>query len=128
MTLDICNYTNVKLCDEYGINKRFEFLFYNVCNLLLNGGGSSYVLPIASDDTLGGIKVGDGLIITSEGVLSVIPDYLSIPRFAIEDNLGEQDREIDMETYSFEMFSSDPDFDSYSAFLLDGSSFIIYCI
>lgn len=122
MTLDICNYTNVKLCDEYGINKRFEFLFYNVCNLLLNGANSNYILPIASDDTLGGIKVGDGLIITSDGVLSVIPNYLSIPKFGIEDNLGIQDREVDMETFSFEMFSIDPDFNSYSAFLLDGSS------
>lgn len=122
MTLDICNYTNVKLCDEYGINKRFEFLFYNVCNLLLNGTNSNYILPIASDDTLGGIKVGDGLIITSDGVLSVIPNYLSIPKFGIEDNLGIQDREVDMETFSFEMFSIDPDFNSYSAFLLDGSS------
>lgn len=33
-----------------------------------DGGGGS--LPIASTDTLGGIKVGNGLSITSEGVLS----------------------------------------------------------
>ncbi len=30
----------------------------------------SYTLPIASDDTLGGVKVGDGLEIDEEGVLS----------------------------------------------------------
>ena len=36
-----------------------------------NGGsGSGYTLPIASETTLGGIKVGDGLSIDSEGVLS----------------------------------------------------------
>jgi len=32
-------------------------------------------LPVASDETLGGIKVGDGLSVTEEGVLSTdIPD------------------------------------------------------
>ena len=34
------------------------------------GGGSSYVLPVASADTLGGVKVGSGLSIDN-GVLSV---------------------------------------------------------
>lgn len=35
------------------------------------GGGGGYVLPIASDETLGGVKVGSGLSIDSEtGVLS----------------------------------------------------------
>lgn len=33
-------------------------------------GASTYVLPIASTTTLGGIKVGDGLSITDDGVLS----------------------------------------------------------
>lgn len=32
--------------------------------------GGSYTLPAATADTLGGIKVGDGLSITEEGVLS----------------------------------------------------------
>lgn len=34
------------------------------------GGGGSYVLPIASADTLGGVKVGDNLSIDANGVLS----------------------------------------------------------
>ena len=38
-------------------------------NLIATGGGS-YVLPIASASTLGGIKVGSGLSIDSSGVLS----------------------------------------------------------
>lgn len=39
--------------------------------ILENGGGGSYVLPIASSETLGGVKVGENLSIDSEtGVLS----------------------------------------------------------
>lgn len=34
------------------------------------GGGSPYVLPIASAETLGGVKVGNGLSINENGVLS----------------------------------------------------------
>lgn len=34
------------------------------------GGGGGYVLPIASADTLGGVKVGDNLSIDANGVLS----------------------------------------------------------
>ena len=34
------------------------------------GGGSGYTLPAATGSTLGGIKVGNGLSITAEGVLS----------------------------------------------------------
>ena len=34
------------------------------------GGGSQYILPPATTSTLGGVKVGDGLAITNEGVLS----------------------------------------------------------
>ena len=33
-------------------------------------GGGSYVLPAATADTLGGIKVGDGLSIDEDGILS----------------------------------------------------------
>ena len=33
-------------------------------------GGDSYTLPIASDDMLGGVKIGEGLNIDSSGVLS----------------------------------------------------------
>lgn len=35
------------------------------------GGGSEYVLPVASADTLGGVKIGDGLGIDSVGTLNV---------------------------------------------------------
>ena len=34
-----------------------------------SGGGSGYTLPVATASTLGGIKVGNGLNITAEGVL-----------------------------------------------------------
>lgn len=34
------------------------------------GGGGGYTLPVASVNTLGGIKVGEGLSITPQGVLS----------------------------------------------------------
>lgn len=43
----------------------------------VGGGGSPYVLPVASADTLGGVKVGAGLSIAN-GVLSSdkqVPDY-----------------------------------------------------
>ena len=54
-----------------------------------SGGGSSYVLPIASDDTLGGVKVGSGLSINAEtGVLSNSnPTPYSLPT-ASDDTLG----------------------------------------
>lgn len=39
-------------------------------NINGGGGGGGYVLPIASDTTLGGIKVGSGLTINSGGTLS----------------------------------------------------------
>lgn len=42
----------------------------NVLRSMLGNGGGSYVLPVASADTLGGVKVGSGLSIT-DGVLSV---------------------------------------------------------
>lgn len=38
--------------------------------ITIPSGGGSYVLPPATDTTLGGIIVGDGLEITEEGVLS----------------------------------------------------------
>ena len=36
----------------------------------MGAGGGSYVLPVASADTLGGVKVGTGLSINESGVLS----------------------------------------------------------
>lgn len=35
-----------------------------------SGGGGSYTLPPATASTLGGVKVGSGLSVTAEGVLS----------------------------------------------------------
>lgn len=52
------------------INYRGGETFMNVEEAIKNA-GSSYVLPIAASDTLGGVKVGDGLSIDEEtGVLS----------------------------------------------------------
>lgn len=42
----------------------------NIIETSLDGGGGSYILPIASTATLGGIKVGSGLSIDSSGILS----------------------------------------------------------
>lgn len=36
----------------------------------INGGGGGYVLPVATSEVLGGVKVGSGLTITSAGTLS----------------------------------------------------------
>lgn len=36
------------------------------------GGGHGYALPVATEETLGGVKVGDALTITEDGVLSVV--------------------------------------------------------
>ena len=42
----------------------------NQAFIITGGGSSTYVLPIASADTLGGIKVGAGLSISEQGTLS----------------------------------------------------------
>ena len=39
-------------------------------------GGGSYVLPIAADDTLGGVKVGDNLTIEEDGTLNAEDPYV----------------------------------------------------
>ena len=45
----------------------------------VSGGGSSYTLPIASDITLGGIKIGAGLSIDVDGILSGFNgDYINL--------------------------------------------------
>lgn len=36
----------------------------------INTGVQPYILPIADEETLGGVKVGENLSITDEGVLS----------------------------------------------------------
>ena len=42
-----------------------------VANVTVSGGGNSYTLPMASATTLGGIKLGSGLSIDGNGVVSV---------------------------------------------------------
>lgn len=43
----------------------------NLYELMQNGGGgSSYELPVASEDTLGGVKIGSNMAITDDGILS----------------------------------------------------------
>lgn len=48
------------------LNKKYKL--EERVSALEEGGG--YTLPVASDDTLGGVKVGDGLSINENGVLS----------------------------------------------------------
>lgn len=49
--------------------------FTQLLNALNNGGGGggggSYTLPVASDSVLGGVKIGNGLSIESDGKLNV---------------------------------------------------------
>lgn len=53
------------------------------------GGSDPYTLPVASADTLGGIKIGSNLSITEDGVLSAeaTPDPYTLP-VASADSLG----------------------------------------
>lgn len=43
------------------------------------GGGSDYVLPVATKTSLGGVKIGDGLAIDANGLLSANPQSYNIP-------------------------------------------------
>ena len=45
---------------------------------------AGYELPIATDETLGGVKVGDRLSITPEGVLSATDQSYSLPAASAE--------------------------------------------
>lgn len=53
---------------------RIGVIMYNgswsVQTIVVSGGGGGYTLPIASANVLGGIKVGSGLVIDANGVLS----------------------------------------------------------
>lgn len=51
-----------------------------------SGGGGSYVLPAATAETLGGIKVGDNLTVEEDGTLKA-PDPYTLP-IAADDTLG----------------------------------------
>ena len=56
--------------NELVIGGKLTILPGAVVERLDGGGGSGYTLPAATASTLGGIKVGSGLSITAEGVLS----------------------------------------------------------
>ena len=56
--------------NELVIGGKLTILPGAVVEGLEGGGGSGYTLPAATANTLGGIKVGSGLSITAEGVLS----------------------------------------------------------
>lgn len=89
--LNICKYTPA--CSMYDLNRRLNFLFQEVCSLKAN---PNYVLPIATDVLLGGIKVGAGLTINSTtGVLSVITGDSKIWHYAVTS----EDFEVDGVTY-----------------------------
>lgn len=51
-----------------------------------SGGGGSYVLPAATAETLGGIKVGDNLTVEEDGTLNAADSY-TLP-IAEDDTLG----------------------------------------
>lgn len=54
-------------------------LRYNELIDRLGSGGGSYILPIASAATLGGIKIGSGLAIDENGVVSVVGGVSDLP-------------------------------------------------
>lgn len=51
------------------------------------GGGDTYVLPVATKTRLGGVKIGDGLKVDDQGLLSADPQSYIIP-IATEDQVG----------------------------------------
>ena len=64
-----------------------------------NAGSNKTDLPIASEDTLGGIKVGEGLLIDENGVLSIDPEETCT---CDDDRIldgGDADGEIDIIQY-----------------------------
>ena len=61
---------------EVQLNEKGELLFImtdgRIINLgIIEGGGGTYKLPVATSTVLGGVKIGDNLSITNEGLLSV---------------------------------------------------------
>lgn len=65
-----------------------------VCHLLGRGGGAIAAageLPVATSETLGGVKVGDGLRIDTAGVLSVDTASAEESREAIDGIFGEEE-------------------------------------
>lgn len=50
-------------------------LIGNILNIPEYAEGSSYVLPIASETVLGGVKIGEGINIAIDGIISVSTNY-----------------------------------------------------
>ena len=61
---------------QAGENIFFSYTEDNPQKLVISGTAAPYTLPQASTTTLGGIKVGDGLSITDDGVLSASGEQL----------------------------------------------------
>lgn len=53
-----------------------------------SSGGGSYTLPTASTNTLGGIKIGDTLNISNEGVANVNTEAIATKKY-VDDTLGD---------------------------------------
>lgn len=53
-----------------------------------SSGGGSYTLPTASTNTLGGIKIGDTLNISNEGVANVNTETIATKKY-VDDTLGD---------------------------------------
>lgn len=69
------------------LNKKYN-LVERVKALEEGGGGGGYVLPIASANTLGGVKIGENLTISENGVLSV--SGASLDYSTTEQNTGKK--------------------------------------
>lgn len=66
------------------------------------GGGGSYTLPIATTSALGGVKVGTGLSITSEGVLSTSGDLGNVTILSgTLNSTGEHTLRNDVESFDY---------------------------
>lgn len=66
------------------------------------GGGSPYVLPIASAETLGGVKVGNNLTIGESGALNAPAPLVKGEYIEIVENVISVEREIPSETSLYE--------------------------
>ena len=54
---------------------------------LNGGGGGGYVLPAATQSTLGGVKIGSGVTVTNDGTISVSGSSYTLPP-ATQNSLG----------------------------------------
>lgn len=62
--------------------------------LINTGEGGSYTLPVATKDTLGGVKIGPNINITSDGIISVESDSLFEESLVTPDETNEMLDEI----------------------------------